>query len=212
MSIINFMTTFLAVIGFAISTMGDDMLMLLPTPQNITFHPGSYLHLSTLLVCCPRKFAVPRLESAVWQWMRSKRLNGRIERDQDCHTVQYHETELASKKMAIVIFTLNATASLNSSGYFLDVNADGINITSRDEEGLFYALMTLRQIVAQSARLVLHEIFYQCTDQNFMQAKIRDEVKNMFWVQDSRHGADPPCYGVRLAIPAKQVRHLEYEE
>ncbi len=146
------------IIGFSIGAIDDGMPLLVPTPQTITYQPGVHLLLGALLICCPRKFAVSRLESAVGQWIQNERLGGRIERDQDCDNAEFQESELSSKKVTIVTFTLSATVSVNGSGYFLDVNAYGINIISRNEEGLFYALMTLKQIVQQSARLVLRSI------------------------------------------------------
>lgn len=123
-------------------SLDDDMLFILPAPQNITFSDNKgLLLLSNPIVCCPNH---SRIQLAAERWLQNFPFGGKVVRNNECSIRAQNETRVS--------FIEVKDSGIHMSEYTLVVDGDGVRISAMDEEGLFHGLMTLKQITAQSPR------------------------------------------------------------
>ena len=144
--VITKLFSILLAIGLTQSSVDDRFELLLPTPKNITIAQNGILSISKLLVCLPAKAS--RLKSAAKLWFESTKIEARVMAHEDCNKQAAGDVSQRSLSESRASF-LESVDTTSNSAYVLHIHDDGINITSPSEEGLFYGLITLKQLVAQ---------------------------------------------------------------
>ena len=122
--------------------MSTNGLVLLPQPRQIKVLDGTFvLHQGARIVCQGEPQSLfpiaARLQQAVWetQGMEWNLWAGSAEGD----------------PLAQAVLTLDASASIPPQGYRLQITPQRVHLTASDAAGLFYGVMTLKQMLRQSA-------------------------------------------------------------
>ncbi len=120
----------------------DNVLVLLPQPRSLRRETGVLrLRQGARIVCQGEPQSIlpiaARLQEAVW----------------DTQGMEWHlwAGSAENDPMAQAVLTLDTFAGLPAQGYRLQIGSERIHITASEPAGLFYGVMTLQQVLRQSA-------------------------------------------------------------
>ncbi len=140
----------LVLIGFTLSLEHENLHLLLPKPQKITYSDGGALLIDRLLICCANS---SRLREGSNRWLEKTNIEGFVESNENCIEKNSSYDSGDYKRGVMITFVEAHDPLIHNSGYLLKISAAGVHVMAPSEEGLFHGLMTLRQLLSQNSEL-----------------------------------------------------------